>query len=341
MADLNKASRFPQQNLGSITSVPVREVWKDESLEFTPWLSQKENLDLLGSAIGIYLDSQTTEHPVGKFSADIRCKETGTDTWVVIENQLEETDHSHLGQLLTYAAGIGADTAIWVATRVREEHREAVNWLNQNTADKLSLFAVEIELLRIGDSPVAPRFHVVCKPNMWARAERNAAQELSVGRRTLMEYWNQFADLILRESKVLRPRKVSGSQYMTFSMGGLRGCRLMASALPQDKLLRVYLTLEGESAKDWLDKLAENQPEIEAAIGAGPLTWSERGTRGYKVYAEKSADPLVQEEWESQQRWIFDLIHRFYDVFAPRLRHMPVTAFSAEKSEEDDEAEDG
>lgn len=317
-----------QSNLGRLSVIDPRKVWKDEARDFTPWLSQKENLDILGMTIGIDFDSQTTEHPVGNFSADIRCKDVNTGGWVVIENQLEDTDHSHLGQLLTYAAGIKAETAIWITSKVRDEHREAVNWLNENTSDKISIFAVQIELLQIGDSAIAPRFNIICEPNLWARAERIAAEGLTLSRQNLFEYWNQFADLIRNESKVMRPRKVSPSPYMVFSIG-VSDCRLAVAALSQDKLLRVQLNIEGPFAKERHSVLEEHKQAIESAIGS-TLTWSEKGIKreGFKVYVERPSDPLVQADWEQQQRWLYEMLHRFYDVFTPRLRQLSFNSSS-------------
>lgn len=326
-----------KNNLERLTAVPLRTVWKDEARDFTPWLSLKENLDQLGEAIGIRFDTQTTEHPVGDFSADIRCRDAETDGWVVIENQLEQTNHSHLGQLLTYAAGIKAETAIWISSKIREEHRETINWLNENTTDKISIFALEIELLRIGDSAIAPCFNVVCEPNRWARAERVAVEGMSQTRQNLYEYWNKFATKIKNESNVMRLRKVSPSPYMVFSMGGLADCRLQLAALSSEKLLRVQLNLDGKHARRRLAGLEQDKQAIETAIGS-PLIWTEKGKKreGFCAYVESPSDPMIQSDWEQQQKWLYEMLHRFYEVFEPRLRQIS-EAIGAEVSETTDE----
>lgn len=126
-------------NLGRLHSVDLREAWASESSDFTPWLAQEENLKLLGETIGIELELESQETEVGPFRADILCKDTATDNWVLIENQLERTDHSHLGQLLTYAAGLNAVTIVWIAQRFTEEHRAALDWLNEHTDGNINL----------------------------------------------------------------------------------------------------------------------------------------------------------------------------------------------------------
>ncbi|MCC7111052.1 MAG: DUF4268 domain-containing protein, partial [Deltaproteobacteria bacterium] len=150
--------------LGRLERVSLRDIWKTEAMDFTPWLAQRENMALLGEAIGLDLEVEAQEKEVGPFRADILCKETGSDSWVLIENQLERTDHAHLGQLLTYAAGLEAVSVVWIAERFTDEHRAALDWLNEIANEKLRCFGLEIELFRIGDSPVAPKFNVVSQP---------------------------------------------------------------------------------------------------------------------------------------------------------------------------------
>ena len=144
------------KNLGRLERVELRDIWLSEASDFTPWLAQKENLDILGQTLGIVLELEALERPVGPFRADILCKDIGTDRWVLIENQLERTDHNHLGQLLTYASGLEAVTIVWIAALFTEEHRSTLDWLNRITDESFRFFGLEVELWRIGDSPPAP-----------------------------------------------------------------------------------------------------------------------------------------------------------------------------------------
>jgi hypothetical protein len=151
-----------------LIDLPLREAWRHEALDFTPWLAQ--NIDHLSEAIGIPLELTGTEVAVESFSADILARNPMDDSIVLIENQLETTDHTHLGQIMTYLAGLEAQTVIWIAPQFRSPHLSAIRWLNQHTADGFSFFAVKARVVRIGDSPFAPIFEVVEKPNDWERA---------------------------------------------------------------------------------------------------------------------------------------------------------------------------
>ena len=139
------------EELGRLIKVSPREFWEDEASDFTPWLAREENISLLGETIGLELEVEAQEKNVGPFKVDILCKDIETNKWVVIENQLEPTDHKHLGQLLTYAPGLDAVTAVWIAKSFTDEHRAALDWLNKITPDGFSFFGLEIELWRIDD----------------------------------------------------------------------------------------------------------------------------------------------------------------------------------------------
>ena len=156
-----------ERDLGVLTRGHPREVWANEAQNFTPWL--EEHIDLLGEALGMDLEITGREVAVGDFSLDLLGKETGTDRVVIIENQLERTDHDHLGKMLTYAGGLDARVVVWVSGHVRDEHREAIHWLNEQTTDAVAFFAVELEVLKIDDSLPALRFNIVAQPSEFQR----------------------------------------------------------------------------------------------------------------------------------------------------------------------------
>lgn len=153
--------------LGRIQQVELGEIWKDEAINFTNWLAKPENLDLLSEEIDIELSLIDTECNVGKFNIGIYAEEVNTDRRVIIENQLERTDHDHLGKLITCASGIDAEIIVWIVKEVLEEHQQAIDWLNENTDEKINFFAVRIEMWKIGNSEPAPKFHIISKPNIW------------------------------------------------------------------------------------------------------------------------------------------------------------------------------
>jgi hypothetical protein len=163
--------------IGRLVRVDLREVWKHEAHDFTQWLVDPENLELLSEAVGIELDDPHAEVGVGPYRVDILARDVMTDRPVVIENQMESTDHKHLGQLLTYAAGHDAETAIWVAKRATDEHKSAIEWLNEHTTADVSFFLVEAQAWRIDDSVPAPVFEIIARPNNWARAQKQASSE--------------------------------------------------------------------------------------------------------------------------------------------------------------------
>src|SRR5262245_60943715 len=196
------------KNLGRLQKVDLREAWLSECTDFTPWLAQEENLKLLGDSIGIELELESQEKEVGPFRADILCKDTSNDTWVLIENQLERTDHCHLGQLITYAAGLNAVTIVWIAEHFTEEHRAAIDWLNERTDEKINLFALEIELWRIGDSPIAPKFNIISQPNDWSRnVQKAAAVDASETQKSQLQFWIAFKDYMEEKGSFVRCQK--------------------------------------------------------------------------------------------------------------------------------------
>ena len=156
-----------EKPLGVIESVNPRVIWPNEAGNFTPWLS--EHIDLLGVELGLDIEIDQVEAAVGAFSLDLLGKESGSGRIVIIENQLERTDHTHLGQLLAYAAGYDARIIVWISPDIRDEHREAVHWFNERTTDEVAMFAVEVEVLKIGNSLPAPRFNVVARPSRFQR----------------------------------------------------------------------------------------------------------------------------------------------------------------------------
>jgi hypothetical protein len=174
-------------NIGKFRKVPLREIWKHEALDYTNWLALDENLELLSEVLGISVINPETEVGVGKFVVDILAEDENGKK-VIIENQLEVTNHDHLGKIITYASGLQVETIIWIVSKAREEHEQAINWLNENTTENANFFLIEIEAWKIDNSAPAPRFNIVAKPNDWAKTIRqsssgNKATELKLSNR--------------------------------------------------------------------------------------------------------------------------------------------------------------
>ena len=204
-------------NLDKLKKVDLRDVWPHEALDFTKWLSEEPNLAMLSSAVGIELELIETESSVDSFNVDIYAQEAGTGRKVIIENQLEDTNHDHLGKVITYAAGKGAEVVIWVVARARDEHRQAIEWLNQHTDSDFGFFLVEVELWSIGDSLPAPRFSVVEQPNEWTKAIK-LSEGLSETERVKLSYWTKYREVAQATPeflKVFNPQKPSKNPWTT------------------------------------------------------------------------------------------------------------------------------
>lgn len=179
--------------LGNLEEVDLRQAWPHEARSFTPWLA--ENIETLSSVIGIPLELEGQEVAVEQFSADILARNPRDDSRVLIENQLEQSDHGHIGQIMTYLAGLDVNTVIWIAAGFREPHLSAIRWLNDHTIEPFAFFAIKLSIVRIADSPMAPVFEVVVKPNTWERQLQSIAKEtqsLSGVGEVRKKFWNYY-----------------------------------------------------------------------------------------------------------------------------------------------------
>ena len=314
-------------NLGRLEKVELREAWNSEPGDFTPWLAQKENLELLGKTLGMQLELVQQEKGVGPFRADILCKDAREDAWVVIENQLEQTDHTHLGQILTYAAGLDAATMIWISPAFTEEHRAALDWLNEHTDEKTSFLGLEVELWRIGNSPPAPKFNIVAKPNDWSRETRATAErgELTAYKRTQLEYWTAYRKYMTDSRAPCGPAKPDyfiehplGSKALhLFSVAARFGHRSSGKA-PQLRAEFGVMMDDPGPAFDWFER---NKSKIEAALGE-PLVWDRESYTGgyYRAFVAKDGDMRDQGAWPEQFAWLRANAEKMYDVFLPLVK---------------------
>lgn len=230
--------------LGKIERVEdLRKIWSNEARDFTVWLAQDENLTMLGETVGIDINLEERESPVGSFSVDLFATEEGTGRKIIIENQLEDTNHDHLGKIITYAAGKEASVIIWIVKRARDEHRQAVEWLNQHTDENIGFFLLEIELWKINGSVPAPRFNVVERPNDWAKAMK-ASEGLSDTKKTNLEYWEAFKKYAFNKAEfkeVFSERKAYPQGWYDLSVGN-RHCHITLTAtMTKNVLLLRYI----------------------------------------------------------------------------------------------------
>jgi len=322
--------------LGILERVELRDIWLSEAADFTPWLAGNENLAQLGQAIGIELELEAQEKNVGPFRADILCKDTATGNWVLIENQLEKTDHTHLGQLLTYAAGLKAVTIVWVAAQFTEEHRATLDWLNTITDEGFQFFGLEVELWRIGDSPAAPKFNIISKPNDWTRSVSQAArriesESLTETQAKQLGYWTEFAVFLKSEKSPIRPQKPYPQHWMNFSVGRT-GFLLGALLNKPECRIGVELYMSDEDAKAHFGLLSQQKQSIEEELGF-PMVWMELPDRKASrlVYNLENADPLDQQRWPEYRQWMKTHLERLNTVFRPRVRSLNANDWRSEQ----------
>ena len=314
------------QALGTLARVDLRDIWTTEANDFTPWLAQPENLAVLGDTLGIELDLEAQEQAVGPFRADILCKDCGSGAWVLIENQLERTDHTHLGQLLTYASGLEAVTIIWIAAPFTEEHRATLDWLNRITDESFRFFALEVELWRIGGSPAAPKFNVVSKPNDWSRSVARAARSiddsgLSATRLMQRSYWDALNVALDQErGPISGHRKPQPQSWMGYPIGRT-DFNLAACMAITKRQVRAELYIAGDTAKASFHLLREQAAEIEQELGHS-LEWEElpagRDSR-VAVYLN-DLDPADQADWPRQHKWLATKLNCMHRAFAQRVK---------------------
>ena len=314
--------------LAELEAVDPRTHWPDEAQDFTPWVSSDRGLKLLGDTLGIELELHTTEKDVGPYRADIVCRDTGAgdDSWVLIENQLEKTDHTHLGQLLTYAAGLHAVTLVWIARQITNQHRAALDWLNEIAANTAhNFFGLEIELYQIDDSRRAPKFNVVSKPNDWLK-EAAPSPELTTGKQLQVEYWSAFREYVAERGARFKTRKAQPQNWMNIAVGK-GGFRLTALASTWNSAedtwdigeLRVELQSRHKSA---FPRLEAHRARIEEAIGKELLWENPETQKGWRIYLRKTANVKDRGLWPDQHEWLRGWLDKLHEVFSSTLKEL-------------------
>lgn len=311
--------------LGRLMKVELREAWISEPGDFTPWLARPENIALLGDTIGIELEVEAQEKSVGPFRADILARDTLDHHYVLIENQLELTDHRHLGQLLTYAAGLDAVTIVWLAARFTDEHRAALDWLNRSTTAGINFFGLEIELWQIGASPMAPKFNIVSKPNDWSRAVRAQAAaegELSATQQLHFEFWTQFREYLAARGSSLNATTPSARHWTTVPIGRAN-FSLSAWNGMRDGRSGVELNLSGSDAKPHFHLLQErHRAEVDQALARfGHVEWRLMPDKiASQVQILRKGAPSDRATWQALDQWFADALEEMRTLFAPIVK---------------------
>lgn len=305
--------------LGKLVEITdLRTVWPHEAKDFTPWLAEEENLSLLGDAIGIDISLEETESDVGDFSVDILATENGTNRKIIIENQLEDTNHDHLGKLITYASGKGANIVIWLVKHAREEHRAAIEWLNNHTDENADFFLCEIKLYQIADSIPAVHFNVIEKPNAWAKAVKST-DSIRPSQQFRLEYWTAFNDYAFQQkpfAKAFSQRKATKDHWMDFSIGS-SACHVTVDLVRKESHLVVELYINDD--KQLYHNLHAKKDQIEAELGFQP-DWRELPQKkASRIMMIKEVDFDDKDQWTAQFDWIIDCAIKFKKAFLKYL----------------------
>ena len=313
--------------LGKIEKVDLRDIWDTEDKDFTPWLAQEGNISQLGDVIGIDLEVEAQEKNVGPFRADILARDTAANHYVLIENQLEITDHKHFGQKMTYAAGLDAFSVIWIAKQFTEEHRAAVDWLNRITDESINFFGIEIEVLKIGDSIAAPQFKVVAKPNNWTRSVKRAANEneLSETKIRQREYWTALKEYVSENGNPFNMQKPSPQHWSIIALGK-SGFHLSLTVNSQKKTVAVSFEISTDSADDnklYFDKIRANHEEQAAKEISENLSWQRLNDKKVSIVSlSENFNFLDSSSRQEQFAWFLETVNKFIKFFKPIIKNL-------------------
>ncbi len=308
-----------KKDLGSIHKLDLRSVWTLEP-EFTRWLAEEENLVALGEELGLDFTLIQTEANVGDFNVDILVEEAGTGIKAIIENQLEITDHDHLGKLITYASGHDVGYIVWIFKDVREEHRQAIDWLNEHTTDDVNFFAVKLELWQIGESKPAPKFDVICRPNEWAKTvKRQSSQgEPSEGKLRQLEFWTQLRSYAEKQSVDFTLQSPRPQHWTNISVGSAIA-QIALTINTQKHLMGCELYIQDD--KNLFQYLLNEKIAIEQELGT-TLEWKDKtsGKACRVIQYHTDFDIANPTLYSPSFDWLLSRASAFRKAFAGRIK---------------------
>lgn len=255
--------------MGKLKEVDIRKLWGHEQYDFSNWLAN--NLEELNDAIGLTLSEVEKEVYVGAYRCDLVGQDEVSGEKVIIENQLETSNHDHLGKIITYASGLDASVIVWIVKEAREEHRSAIEWLNNNTDTNINFFLIEIHAYQIGDSEYAPKFEVVEKPNDFIKnaKKQSGSGEMNKSKSERLEFWTKFNDILAERGKPFNIRKATTDHWYDIAIG-ISGAHVALNLVNKENCVVVELYINDD--KELFDHLYEKKDEIEQKIGL-QLDW--------------------------------------------------------------------
>lgn len=251
--------------IGKLTEVDVRDLWKHEQYDFSNWLAKEENIKLLDDEIGLTLIDINKEVYIGSYRCDLVAKDETTGQIVIIENQLEATNHDHLGKIITYAAGLDAKTIIWIVKEAREEHKAAIEWLNNNSSEEIGFFLIELHAYKINDSLPAPMFKVVEKPNNFTKTSKQnySDKELNRSQNERLMFWEEFNTVIVAKGKPFSVRKPTTDHWYDVAIGTSEAHLAINLVNKENKIVLELYILDN---KNLFDHIYEDKEKIENTL---------------------------------------------------------------------------
>jgi len=306
--------------LAKLKKVDLREYWAHEAHDFTRWLAHEENIQLLSEELSLSLTDVKTEEAIGRYKVDLVAFDEGTQKKVIIENQLEATDHKHLGQIITYASGYNADVIIWIVKDILAEHQKAIEWLNNNTSSSLSFFLIQMELWQIGDSALAPKFHVIVEPNSWAKEIQNTGntpKEYTETKLVQLDFWEKFISYgKAQKTKMNLNRKPKPQHWYNLSFGTAKAY-LHLTINTKDSLIGtgIYIANSEELYGVFESQKKSIEQDMEVALEWLPL----EDKKASRIKTETEADISDEDSWHTYFQWLIATTEKIADAFGKYL----------------------
>lgn len=305
---------------GKLKEVDIRELWKHEQYDFSNWLAEKENLELLNETLGITLSEVEKEVYVGSYRCDLVGKDEVTGEKVIIENQLEMSNHEHLGKIITYASGLDATVIVWIVKEAREEHKSAIEWLNNNTNTNLNFFLIEIHAYQIGDSLYAPKFEVVEKPNGFIKNAKvqSGSGEFNKSQSERLEFWNKFNEVLVGRGKPFNVRKATTNHWYNVALG-VSGCSVALNLVNKENVVVIEIYIRDD--KGLFDRLFADKEAIEKELGFA-LDWQRMDGKSASriMYRLKGLDFDDHSNYDQLMNEMIDTALLFTKVFKNRVK---------------------
>jgi len=301
------------KKLGQLDKKALREIWGSE-IDFSDWLAEPDNLKMLGDEIGIDLIFVEREASVGDFSVDLLVEEENTGDSVIVENQLESTDHDHLGKVITYGSGLDAKNLIWIVENARDEHVRAIDWINENTDPDFNFFLVEMEIWQINDSALAPKFNIVSKPNDWFK--RTKEQELTDAKKLQLKFWTKFKEYASDHDTRLSLRKPRPQHWYSLAVGNAEAHMSLTVNTRENELgCELYI----KESDELFEELHEQKSKIEEEMGED-LDWQPLpGKKASRIKVANHVEVDAEENWKEYFEWLLGQAEKMHEVFGKRI----------------------